>query len=106
MGVTVDHLVGNAASDIGEGEQPGFLGDPRLEDDLQQQIAELVADIVDIAALHGIRHLVGLFDGVGRDRREVLLDIPGAAGFRITQLPHDFDDALELVQFVLVGIAA
>ncbi len=49
-----------------------------MEDDLEQEIAELVLEIVHVAARDRLGDLVGLFDGVGRDRGEVLLDIPGA----------------------------
>ena len=59
-------------------------------------VAEFVADVAGIAA-HCI-HFVGFFYGVGRDGREILLDIPRAAGLRITELAHDADDPFQLVQ--------
>ncbi len=48
-------------------------------DDLQQQVAQFVLQVVHIAALDGVGYLVGFFDGVGRDGREGLLPVPRAA---------------------------
>ena len=71
-----------ACDDIAEGEFAGFLGHVRVVDDLQQQVAELVAQIVQVAARDGVGDLVGFLDRVGRDGRKILLDVPGAAGLR------------------------
>ncbi|OWK18270.1 hypothetical protein AJ88_03380 [Mesorhizobium amorphae CCBAU 01583] len=60
-------------------------------DDLQQEIAELFAQIVQVAARNGVRHLVGFLDRVGRNGRKILLDIPRAAGFRRPERRHDLD---------------
>ena len=51
----------------------------RMEHDLEQQIAELVLEVREVAALDRIGDLVRLLEGVGRDAREGLLAIPGAA---------------------------
>ena len=65
----------------------------RVIDDLQQEIAELVLELREIAALDRIRDLVGFLDRVGRDRAEVLLEVPRAAGARRAQRGHDLDQA-------------
>ena len=57
------------------------------------QIAEFLAQIVQVVARDRVGNLVGLLDRIGGDRREALLDIPGAAGFRVTQGGHDLDQA-------------
>ena len=74
-------------------KSPSLLGHPGVVDDLQQQVAEFVAQIVEIAARDGVGHLVGFLDRVGRDRREILLDVPGAPGIGRAQRRHDLDQA-------------
>ena len=54
---------------------------------LQQEIAEFLAEIVEIAARDGVGDLIGFLDGVGRDRRKILLEVPGAAGDRACAAP-------------------
>ena len=53
---------------------------PGVEDDLEQQVAELVLQVGEVAAGDGVGHLVGFLQRVGRDRREGLLQVPGTAG--------------------------
>src|SRR5690606_35381394 len=43
-------LVRNRPGDVVEVEQAGFFGNARLEDHLEQQVAKLVADLVDVAS--------------------------------------------------------
>ena len=64
---------------------PGLLGHARVEDDLQQQVAELVAQVFRVAALDGVGDLVGFLDRVRGDRREGLFEIPGTAAVGIAQ---------------------
>ena len=45
-------------------------------DDLQQQIAKLVLEIVHRPALDGVGDLIGFFDGIGGDCRKGLLADP------------------------------
>jgi hypothetical protein len=47
-----------------------------MEHDLQQQIAKLVAQIVEIVTGDGIGDLIGLLERVRRDGREILLEVP------------------------------
>ena len=70
--MAADHLGGDGGNDIAEIERAALLCHSRVEHDLQQQIAELVAQIVEIVALDCVRHLIGFLDGVGRDGGEVL----------------------------------
>ncbi len=91
MRMAADHLRGDGLDDVAEGEFAGLLSHLRMVDDLQQEVAELVAQIVEIAARNRVRHLVGLLDRVGRDGRKILLDVPWAAGRRRPQRRHDLD---------------
>ena len=91
--VAADHLVGDGAHDVVPGEGAGLLGHAGVVDDLEQQVAELVAELAHVAAGDRLGDLVGLLDGVGRDRGEVLLDVPRAAARRVAQPRHDRDEA-------------
>ena len=89
MRMPAHHLVADRGDDVVESEMPGFLGHLRMEHHLQQQVAEFVLQFVHVAAIDGIGDLVGFFDRVRRDRREILLQVPGTAAVRIAQLRHD-----------------
>ena len=79
--------------DVGGGERVGFLGEHRVEHDLEQQVAELVGERgprrgVDVVAarrrveredLDGVDDLVGLFEQVTGERVVSLLGVPRAA---------------------------
>ena len=68
---------------------PGFLGHARVEHDLQQQIAELVAQVVVVAPIDRVGDFVGFLDRVRRDRVEVLLEVPWAAALADRAARHD-----------------
>ena len=100
-GVAVGEDVGVAAHQLVD-EQPGdgvdveglgagLLGHPRVEDDLQQHVAELLGEVGPVAALDGVQRLVGLLDEVGRQALVGLLGVPGAATRR-AQPVHGGDD--------------
>ena len=74
-----DHLVADRRDHVGEIEVPAFLRHLRVEHDLQQQIAELVAKRGVVAPVDRVGDFVGFLDRVRRDRVEVLFEIPRAA---------------------------
>ena len=76
MGMAPDHLLGNATGDVVEGEVAGFLGHAGVEDDLEQQVAQLVLQVREVLFLDRVGDLVGLLDRVGRDGVEVLFARP------------------------------
>jgi hypothetical protein len=65
-------------------------------DRLQDEIAKLFAQIGKVLALDRVGNLVSFLDRVVADGGEVLLQIPWAAGLRIAQAGHDFDEAREV----------
>jgi hypothetical protein len=69
-------LVRDRPGDVVECELAGFLGDARLEDDLEQQVAELVADLRRCRRAPPVGHFVGFLDRVWDDRLETLRAIP------------------------------
>ena len=83
------HLRRDGLGDVVELEMAAVGRDLRMKNHLQQQVAELVAEPVDIVALDRVRHLVRFLDRVRRDRRKILRDVPLAPGPRIAQRAHD-----------------
>src|ERR1022692_2744036 len=71
-----------------------FARDLAVEYDLQQQIAEFVAQVRQIAAFDRIHEFIGLLDRVARECRKGLLAIPWAAVGR-TQTCHDGEQLLQ-----------
>jgi len=92
----------NIAESLGREKAPGSparyvrinaIGHARMEHDLQQQVAEFVLEVVEIATADRVRDLVGFLDGVGRDGREILLEVPRAAAAGRAQRRHDGDQS-------------
>ena len=69
-------------------EVTGLGGHLRVEEDLEEKIAELILEVGPRAALDGVEDLVGLFERVSFDRVEGLLAVPRAA-IRGAQPCHD-----------------
>ena len=61
-----------------------FLSDDTVEEHLQQQVAQLVAEHVVAAEAEGVVHLMCLLDQVGTKRLVRLRGVPVAAGAQIT----------------------
>jgi len=93
--VTADQLRGDLAGNVVERAGPALLEQQGEKDDLKEDVAELVAQLLVIAALRGVGKLVGLFDGVSDDRALVLLAVPRALA---AQAPGDLVEALERSQ--------
>ena len=60
-------------------EGPALLGDVGVEDDLQQQVAELAGELVVVLLVDGVGDLVGLLDRHRLDALVGLLAVPRAA---------------------------
>ena len=71
-----------------------LLGDPGVEDDLEQHVAELLGEVGRVAGADGVDDLVGLLDEVGGEGLVGLLGVPGAAAGR-AQPVHRRDDVEE-----------
>ena len=97
MGVAANELLAHGIDDVGKVEQSLLLAELGIEHDLEQQITELPLQPLPIFALDGIRHLVGLLQGVRHYGLEALLEIPGAAPVRVTQSGHDVEQLGKVV---------
>ncbi len=105
MRVAADELGDQSGSDVVDAERAPRLGEPGVEHDLQEHVAELVGEVVVTAVgaqrVHRVDHLVRLLHEVAEQALVRLLRIPGtAAGPQ--QAVHDRDD---LPQSVTVGHA-
>ena len=93
MRMPADHLARDRLDHIAERKGVLLLRHAGVKHHLQQEIAEFVAEIVEIAARDGVDDLIGLLDGVGRDRRKILFEVPRATGHGRAQRRHDFEQA-------------
>ncbi len=56
MGVPVHQLVVDAAGHVGQREQTLFLGEPGVEDDLEEKVPQLFGQVIAVRSLgHGRR---------------------------------------------------
>ncbi len=94
--MAADQLARDALDDVAEIERAGLLGHPGMEHDLEQKVAELVLEVEKIAARDRVGDLIGFLDRVGRDGREILLEVPRAARARRAQRRHDREQALDV----------
>jgi len=93
MRVAADHLFRDRLHHAAEVERALFLGHARMENDLQQQVAEFVAQVDQVVARDRVGDLISLLQRIGCDRLEILLQIPGAARYRRAQRGHDLQQA-------------
>ena len=96
VGVAADELGVDRVEAVGEGEVAFFGGHLGVEDGLEDEVAELIAEVDPVAAVDGVEDFVGFFDGVLFDGVEVLFAVPGAA-IGGAKAGHDVE---ELVEFV------
>lgn len=86
--MAADQFLADGRGDLFEIEQAALLGNLRVKHHLQQQIAQLAAQIVEIVALDGIGHFVGFFDGIRDQAVKILLQVPSATPFGVAQAGH------------------
>jgi hypothetical protein len=91
MRVPSDHFARDCLDHIGKCECVLFLGHAGMEHHLQQEIAEFVAQVAEIVARDGFDDFVGFLDGVGRDRRKILFEVPRTAAAGRAQPRHDLE---------------
>ena len=85
--MAADQLGGDGLDHVAEVEGALLLRHAGMEDDLQQQVAEFVLEVGEVAAGDGVGHLIGFLERIGRDGLEVLLEVPGAAASRACAAP-------------------
>src|SRR5215217_3081324 len=93
MRMTADHFSCDRLDHVAEGEGVLLFRHAGVIDDLQQEIAQFLTEVIEIAARDRVGHLVGFLDRVGRDRRKILLEVPRTARYRRAQRRHDLNEA-------------
>src|SRR6476469_9377782 len=86
--VPADHLRGDGVDNVGKGKASVLLRHARVIHDLQQEIAELIFERLEIASRDRVSDLVRLLNGVAPDRSKGLLAIPRTTRLRIAQSRH------------------
>ncbi len=87
--MTPQQLLGDRLDHVAEVESTLLLRHARMENHLQQEVAQFLTQIVELAACHRIGDLIGLLDGVGSDGRKILLQVPWTTGAGRAQRRHD-----------------
>src|SRR5690606_11376541 len=95
MRMALDELGGDCLSHVVEIEAAFFFGHARMKDDLEQKVAQFIAQRLAVFPLNRVIDLIGFLDGVGSDRLEGLLDIPWTADLRIAKSGHHFKKPMD-----------
>jgi hypothetical protein len=91
-------LLGDRFDNAAEIERALFLGHAGMKRHLQQQIAELFTQIVEIIASDRVGNFVGFFKRVRCDGRKILLEVPRASRAGRAQRRHDFDKPVDVAR--------
>ncbi len=81
-----------ACDDVVKFEGTLLLRHAGMEHDLQKEVAEFFAQVVEVVVADRVGDLVSLLERVRCDRRECLLEVPRTAGARRPQRGHDLDE--------------
>ena len=90
--MAADQLLGDGLDHVAEIEGALLLRHAGVKHHLQQEIAQFVAQIVEIVTDDGVGDLVGFLERVGRDGREILLQVPRTTGAGRAQRRHDLEE--------------
>src|SRR5262249_42769812 len=89
--VAPHQLGGETFDHISKVECALLLRHPGMENDLKQEIAEFITQVVEITSRDGVGDFICLLDGIGGDRLECLLQVPGAPRAGRAQRRHDLE---------------
>ena len=82
MRVSPDQLLADAARDVAHVERAFLVRELCMDGDLEQEIAELVAQTVEIAGVERLERLIGLLEQMRPQARVRLFLIPRAPVLR------------------------
>src|ERR1700722_151932 len=95
-----DHLVMDAYNDVANIERARFSRQAGMKQDLHQEIAEFLPQVLRTSLFDGIEDFVGFLDQIGSECRVGLLAVPGTAargaeaGLHSGQILEKFSDLL------------
>ena len=81
------HLRDERLEEVGHRELAALPGDLRVEDDLEEEVTQLLAEVTRVAGVEGVQDFVGLLDQERAEGLAGLLPVPGAAAVA-TQARH------------------
>ena len=79
MRMPSNHFAGDRVDHVAERERILLFRHAGMKHHLQQEIAEFLTQVIEIAARDGVDDFVGFLDGVGSNGRKILFEIPGTA---------------------------
>ena len=91
--MAADQLLGDAVGHCVEVEVALLAPDAGMEDHLEEQVAELLAQMRGVTLVDGFSYLVGFFQDEGPQALAGLLTVPGAAAL-IAQTVADVEQPL------------
>ena len=94
MRMAANQLVGDVPGDVLEIERAAFLRQLTMENDLQQQIAKFLFQLVIVTGFDRVEQFIDFLHRVPPQRAMILLAIPRAA-FGRTQLRHDIEQIVD-----------
>jgi hypothetical protein len=83
-----NQFLAEALQDVGHGELVALTGHLAVEHHLEQEVAQLLAQMVEAPLVDRLDHLVRFLDQVGLERIACLLSVPWATAFA-SQASHD-----------------
>src|SRR5262249_60545688 len=96
MRMAADHLVAESVEDVDHRELALLAGHLAVEDDLEQEIAELFEEMVPGVLVDGRHDLVGFFDQIRLQRAARLFPIPRTTTVA-AQASHEREEGIETV---------
>ena len=92
--MAVDELGGKTIENVVDGKRRLLLGHFRIEQNLQEEVAEFARKFGPVAIVDRLENFVGFFKRIRLDRVEGLFLVPGATAWGAEAL-HDGDRSLE-----------
>ena len=94
MRMAPNEFVRDMTGDFFEVERTAFLRELAVENDLQQEIAQLLRHFVIVFGFNGIKQLIDFLHRVKAQRHVILLAVPGTA-IRRTQPRHHGEQVID-----------
>ena len=103
VGVPADQLGADPLRHVVDGEVPCVLRDLRVQEDLHEQVAQLLAQRLAVLVVQRLQDLVGLLQQVRAQCAVVLLQVPRAATLRVAHARDHAPQSGEVVPYLLRG---
>jgi hypothetical protein len=92
VGMAGDEFIHLALTDGVKIESPAFGSHLRMEDYLEEQVAQLFNHFMIVVSFDSIDEFIGFFDAIEANAFVVLFQVPGAAAFGRPETGHNFQE--------------